>query len=90
MQCPGLALDLVCAQRMCAVIRAILDLMSTEESRLTGPHANRNYGVIEYMEEEEEEAGFSVLHSIVEVLISQLPCLLLVTGCVTRRIMILP
>jgi hypothetical protein len=45
--------------------------MSAEERRFTGPHANRNYRAIEPMiEEEEEDEGFSVLHSIVEVHIS--------------------
>lgn len=45
--------------------------MSAEGRLLAGSHANRNYGVIERMEVEEEEDGFSVVHSIVEV--SKLP-----------------
>ena len=46
--------------------------MSAKGRLLAGSHANRNYGVIERMEvEEEEEDGFSVLHSVVEV--SKLP-----------------
>ena len=45
--------------------------MSVKGRLLAGSHANRNYRVIERMEVEEEEDGFSVLHSVVEV--SKLP-----------------